>query len=150
MLKNLIIRSQFKSQLFSWFRAEQAEQEKINNNWRPNTAPAVSPETSIDEFRRRYSHLRFNMIVLTIFWIGGLISAILNLAQLNLMIGVNLLVFSCIPLVILFKNQYIKWLAQGVYRNWDNRHKPNDKTMMDFIQAVSADPTILVRFRLEK
>ncbi len=150
MIKNFIVRSQFKSHLFSWFRAEQAEQEKINKNWMPNTAPAVSPETSKEEFRKRYSNLRLNILVLIVFWVGGLTSSIINFANLNVMIGVNLLVFSCLPLVILFKNQYLKWLAQGVYRDWDNRHKPNEKTMIDFIMAVYGDPAILVRFRLGK
>ncbi|HHO0937783.1 TPA: hypothetical protein ACRTTK_001776 [Aeromonas hydrophila] len=150
MIKSFIVRSQFKSHLFSWFRAEQAEQEKRNKNWMPNTAPAVSPETSEAEFKTRYAHLRLNMLILVIFWIGGLISSILNFAQPNYMMGVSLLIFSCIPLVILFKNQYLKWLAQGVYRDWDNRHKPNEKTMIDFIRAVYGDPAILVRFRLSK
>lgn len=108
MIKNFIVRSQFKSHLFSWFRAEQAEQEKINKNWMPNTAPAVSPETSKEEFKKRYANLMLNMLILTIFWVGGLTSSMINFAHLNVMIGVNLLVFSCIPLVILFKNQYLK------------------------------------------
>ncbi|TNJ25765.1 hypothetical protein CF111_01850 [Aeromonas sobria] len=150
MIKNFIVRSQFKSHLFNWFSAEQVEREKRNKNLMPNTAPAVSPETSKEEFRKRYSNLRLNMLVLTVFWVGGLTSSMINLANLNVMIGVNLLVFSCIPLVILFKNQYLKWLAQGVYRDWDNRHKPNEKTMIDFIRAVYGDPAILVRFRLGK
>ncbi|WP_279450901.1 hypothetical protein [Aeromonas hydrophila] len=150
MIKNFIVRSQFKSHLFSWFRAEQAEQEKISKNWMPNTAPAVSPETSKEEFKKRYANLMLNMLILTIFWVGGLTSSMINFAHLNVMIGVNLLVFSCIPLVILFKNQYLKWLAQGVYRDWDNRHKPNEKTMIDFIRAVYGDPAILVKFRLGK
>lgn len=154
MIKNFIVRSQFKSHLFSWFRAEQVEREKINKNLMlnaaPAAAPAVSPETSKDEFEKRYSNLRLNMLVLTFFWVGGLTSSMINFANLNVMIGVNLLVFSCLPLVILFKNQYLKWLAQGVYRDWDNRHKPNEKTMIDFIGAVYGDPAILVRFRLSK
>ena len=33
MIKNFIVRSQFKSHLFSWFKAEQVEQEKRNNNF---------------------------------------------------------------------------------------------------------------------
>jgi len=102
MIKNFIVRSQFKSHLFSWFRAEQAEQGKINKNWMPNTAPAVSPETSKEEFKKRYANLMLNMLILTIF------------------------------------------------RDWDNRHKPNEKTMMDFIKAVYGDPAILVRFGLSK
>jgi hypothetical protein len=150
MIKNFIVRSQFKSHLFNWFSAEQVEREKRNKNLMPNTAPAVSPETSKEEFRKRYSNLRLNMLVLTVFWVGGLTSSMINLANLNVIIGVNLLVFSCIPLVILFKIQYLKWLAQGVYRDWDNRHKPNEKTMIDFIRAVYGDPAILVRFRLGK
>ncbi|MFQ2171996.1 hypothetical protein ACK345_02320 [Aeromonas rivipollensis] len=150
MIKNFIVRSQFKSHLFSWFRAEQAEQEKRNKNLMPNTAPAVFPETSKEEFKKRYANLMLNMLILTVFWVGGLTSSMISFANLNVMIGVNLLVFSCIPLVILFKNQYLKWLAQGVYRDWDNRHKPNEKTMIDFIRAVYGDPAILVRFRLGK
>ncbi|EHK5438799.1 hypothetical protein I8Y03_002051 [Aeromonas hydrophila] len=150
MIKNFIVRSQFRSHLFSWFRAEQAEQEKINKNLMPNTAPAVSPETSKEEFKKRYANLMLNMLILTVFWVGGLTSSIISFANLNVMIGVNLLVFSCIPPVILFKHQYLKWLAQGVYRDWDNRHKPNEKTMIDFIRAVYGDPAILVRFRLGK
>ncbi|MHC6656494.1 hypothetical protein [Aeromonas salmonicida] len=150
MIKNFIVRSQFKSHLFSWFRAEQVEQEKRNQNLMPNTAPAVSPETSKEEFKKRYANLMLNMLILTVFWVGGLTSSMINFANLNVMIGVNLLVFSCIPLVTLFKNQYLKWLAQGVYRDWDNRHKPNEKTMIDFIMAVYGDPAILVRFRLGK
>ncbi|MEN3760324.1 hypothetical protein [Aeromonas veronii] len=150
MIKNFIVRSQFKSHLFSWFRAEQAEQEKRNKNLMPNTAPAVSPETSKEEFKKRYANLMLNMLILTVFWVGGLTSSIISFANLNVMIGVNLLVFSCIPPVILFKNQYLKWLAQGVYRDWDNRHKPNEKTMIDFIRTVYGDPAILLRFRLGK
>ncbi|AKA17012.1 hypothetical protein C5B78_21845 [Aeromonas salmonicida] len=150
MIKNFIVRSQFKSHLFSWFRAEQVEREKRNKNLMLNAAPAVSPETSKYEFEKRYSNLMLNMLILAVFWVGGLTSSMISFANLNVMIGVNLLFFSCIPLVILFKNQYLKWLAQGVYRDWDNRHKPNEKTMIDFIRAVYGDPAILVRFRLGK
>ncbi|ENO3976825.1 hypothetical protein [Aeromonas hydrophila] len=150
MIKNFIVRSQFKSHFFSWFRAEQVEREKSNKNLMLNTTPAVSPETSKEDFKKRYANLMLNMLILTVFWVGGLTSSIINLVNSNVMIGLNLLVFSCIPLVILFQNQYLKWLAQGVYRDWDNRNKPNEKTMIDFIGAVYGDPAILVRFRLSK
>jgi hypothetical protein len=150
MIKNFIVRSQFKSHFFSWFRAEQVEREKSNKNLMLNTTPAVSPETSKEDFKKRYANLMLNMLILTVFWVGGLTSSIINLVNSNVMIGLNLLVFSCIPLVILFQNQYLKWLAQGVYRDWDNRNKPNEKTMIDFIMAVYGDPAILVRFRLGK
>ena len=90
MIKNFIVRSQFKSHLFSWFKAEQVEQEKRNNNFMLNTAPAVSPETSKEEFKKRYANLMLNMLILTIFWVGGLTSSMINFAHLNVMIGVNL------------------------------------------------------------
>ncbi|MFM5022710.1 hypothetical protein ACEUDO_17460 [Aeromonas rivipollensis] len=150
MIKNFIVRSQFKSHFFSWFRAEQVEREKSNKNLMLNTTPAVSPETSKEDFKKRYANLMLNMLILTVFWVGGLTSSIINLVNSNVMIGLNLLVFSCIPLVILFQNQYLKWLAQGVYRDWDNRNKPNEKTMIDFIRAVYGEPAILVRFVLNK
>ncbi|WP_279485664.1 hypothetical protein [Aeromonas veronii] len=86
---------------------------KSNKNLMLNTTPAVSPETSKEDFKKRYANLMLNMLILTVFWVGGLTSSIINLVNSNVMIGLNLLVFSCIPLVILFQNQYLKWLAQG-------------------------------------
>jgi len=144
MFKFIIGRSPQRSFLLTWFRVER---KNIGKN-ALSTAPSVAPNTTKAEFRKRYRNLILNHVVLSAYWLGSLFLSIYYLSLSNSLAVTGLLVFSFLPLIYLFKNSYIRWLAQKVYIDWDNRHLPNRKTMSDYIHAVTKSPSVFFKFKL--
>lgn len=136
---SFIIRSQFKSRLWSWYKSIKAEKPQPTENF----SPAVADGVTKDEFKLRYKNLLINIAVVAFFGAGSLMFMLSQIYHGGIMNGIVFFLLFLVSSLYYLKLSYLSWIARAVYSDWDNRHEPNKKTMRDFVNQVKISPVVL-------
>jgi hypothetical protein len=108
--------------------------------------PSVSSSVDKKEFELRYKNLTLSLYVVFAF---AVFSCSVGFASSDLVSVFFGFLSSLICCTYLFRFSFRAWRARKTYYDWDNRDKPNNLTIINYIDILTVTPTELFPKKLK-